>query len=381
MADDKEKKDYSPEDLISALDEVVEDEASTPKEGMKPEEEVKEEQATQTEETPSEGEETPEEEQKEGEGEEKPSTPEIVEEFPAKVYGREGVVKRYSDGRVVFEVDGHPVREFKDMQELVQKGLASDEKFQQAAMLKKQAEMKIQELEKKKAEIGDKLLDIATRIQMGKDEVQKLASEYGITLTEEDLENLEYGDAATLNRIYQDVLKEAKRKKDEVERELQRAKSELMQFKLQEYLEAEPIRLLNEATGDRQIGTLFLANLETAVRAAAQAAGKEITEDQLPLIWDEIVKTIDEALNKVVEKKFPAMLNDKQKAEQVFKQIVQKYPDFIEQAKKQAVEEYIEKVKKGNMEASTGQGGVGQPQQPVKLTGKEKPEDLIKFLD
>ncbi|RLC40647.1 MAG: hypothetical protein DRH44_08300 [Candidatus Coatesbacteria bacterium] len=247
--------------------------------------------------------------------------------------------------------------------------------------MKKQAEMKIQELEKKKVEIGDKLLDIATRIQMGKDEVQKLASEYGITLTEEDLENLEYGDATTLNRIYQDVLKEAKRKKDEVERELQRAKAELMQFKLQEYLEAEPIRLLNEVTGDRQIGTLFLANLESAVRAAAQATGQELSEEQLPLVWEEIVKTVDEALDKVVEKKMPAVLNDKQKAEQVFNQIVQKYSDFIEQVKKQAVEEYIEKVKKGNAEASTGQGGVGQPQQPIKLTGKEKPEDLIKFLD
>jgi len=366
-----ENKDITAEDLSKVLSEKEENEdnqnASTSDNAEMRQEEVSDNEQEKQETS------TPEKEEKQ-EGDE-----EIIKEFTAKVNGKEGTVKWYND-KVVFEVDGHPVREFKSMEELIQKGLGADEKFQQASMLRKQYEQKLKEIEAEKQQIANNMLSVTERLKQGKDEILKVAQEYGIELTEDDIEGLDYGDDTVVGDIIKKIAEKTASKRKDIEQKYVETQRQLLSLQMQEYLNAEPIKQLNEAVPESKIGDLFFAGLSQAIISQAQAGNIEVSPDNLPKIWQATVENVDKALKTVTEKQIPTIIKEKDKAKGILDNIVRMHPDLVKDIKEQAIKEYKDALKKGN-EMATPQGGTGGQNTPSQRVLKDyTPEELSKLL-
>ncbi len=114
-----------------------------------------------------------------------------LKELPIKVYGKEGKAIIDFDEDVV-EINVGNKKQKMSLQEFIQKGYASDEKFAKAEEVKRDAETKLQELEKKIKELEAIRTAIPEKIAKG--ELIETAKNLGIDIPKELLEKLKEAD-------------------------------------------------------------------------------------------------------------------------------------------------------------------------------------------
>lgn len=354
--DDKLKeflKDYTPEKGISP--EVDKEKKEQP---VLQEEEIKEEEV-KTEEIKQEGQDVfdkyidellkPSQEEKKEEASTTVEGGEAVEEIKLKVYGKDVIVKwDRKTGKAIVEEEGRPPREFESISELLQKGLASDEKFQYASLLKKQAEEKLKMLETQRKILADELLQITNG---NPDEID--------------------------DEMIKEQIRKIKERDEMLKQELARTKVELLQYKANEYLSHPVITEFNKAS-DKNVGSLMFAGLTMAILETLKAQGRNIEDPSvIEEAWKTAIDWIDEAY-----KKLPKTLEiTKDTIPTVISKLESEYPDVIRQIEERAIKKFVQELKKRKVLPASSSVATEitetLPQQPEKV-GKDFLLNLLK---
>lgn len=296
--------------------------------------------------------------------------PQVVEKIPIKVYGKEGEVIRYSDGKVVLVQDGQPKREFANIQEALQKALASEETFQKASLLKKETEEKEKALEGKRQQLAELLLQAVDKINVGGEEAIEMAKSLGIKIPRAVEEAFLEGDDEAKESIYRDILQTIKAQKDDVEKELNEIKAKLYQDRLLEVVSKEPIQKINSIIPQKQLGTLMVNGILHAVAVQAMQNGLNLTPDQTIEIANKIVEDVEYTIREY-SKTIMHESVDEQSARQVISNIFDKYPAIREEIVSKLKEEIGQKIEAGK------NSGVPTPQTTVDTGNTQRTEENV----
>ena len=341
--------EIKPLDIIKKLGES---QASTPDTGMKPEGDTPQFGVSETA-TPSEmqKQEVPREEGNEaGETAGSQQEPAVIERIPVKVYGKDGEIVRYSDGRIVLYENGEPKKEFSSIQEAFQKALASDEAFQKASQLKREIQEREKELEAKRQQLAEVLINAIDKMKIGGEEAVTFAKSLGIKISQELEEAVREGDEDAIKDLYNDVINIIKKQKDEIEKELSEIKTKMFQEKIMEIHSKEPIARINTLLPDKMLGSLFINGIIHAVSTQAIQSGVPITPDQVFEIANAVVSDLDTALKEYAKSYLDEIIDDASAKDIVYK-ILAKYPAIKEEITSQLASEVKSKLEQGKNSA------------------------------
>jgi len=309
-------------------------------------------------------------EPQEGTEAQQPSEPQEVERIPVKIFGKEGEIVRFSDGRVIYFEDGKPKREFNSIQEALQKAIASDEKFQQASLLKKQAEIKEQELEEKKRRIAEHLVQAVEKQIAGGQEFIEFLKEVGYEIEPEQEELILENDTETIYKIHLDVVKQLKKQKDLVERELQKIQQEKMQSEVQEVLSHQFIRELDEIAG-KPIGSGMLAGVLTGLAYTLAQQGSNLGFEEVKKATEQFVEDMNATLRQYAKMKIDELINEED-AMRVVDKILKKYPTIREKIEQEVLQNIKNKKEAGLKSAvPTAPPSQSEPAQEKTKIGKD----------